>query len=54
MIQYYSSESVTIPDVRCVRGQCCLSTLWSEDVRGLQGILQENSSEERQVCLSGG
>ena len=31
-----------------------LPALRREDLRGLQGLLQENCSEERQVRLSGG
>ena len=34
-------------------GQCCLPALWRSHLRGLQGILQEDGAEERQVRLPG-
>ena len=49
----FSLEPVTITDVCRMWRQCSLSTLWSEDLWRLQGILQENCPEERQVCLPG-
>ena len=40
--------------MRRVRRQRRVPALRREDLRGLQGLLQENCSEERQVRLSGG
>ena len=42
------------PAVRCVWRQRRLPALRSENVRGLQGFLQADCAEERQVRLPGG
>ena len=37
-----------------VWGQCGVPALWGAHLRGLQGVLQEDRAEERQVRLPGG
>ena len=36
-----------------MRRQCCQPALQGAHLRGLQGVLQENRSEQLDICLSG-
>ena len=47
-------RDLSAPAVCRVWGQCRVPALWRPHLRGLQGILQEDSAEERQVRLPGG
>ena len=49
-----TGRGLSAPAVCRVWGQCCVPALWRPHLRGLQGILQEDSAEERQVRLPGG
>ena len=49
-----TSLALALAALRRVRRQRRVPALRREDLRGLQGLLQENCAEERQVRLSGG